>query len=283
MSSHSNPTPAYLFRRYLARQLLESVPPGRFLEIGVGSGTFYEELERRGFSGLCLDLNEDLIQEHQQRRIRAESTIVFQSRDFFTLQEQFDLIIAFEVLEHYEADQLCLRKWASLLKQGGTLVFSVPAHMRQWTRNDTQAGHARRYEKVELMRKLSASHLHLENLWCYGFPILNVTYPLSSIFLKSEQDPVEATSQESRLPSTAADSGSSVRSSVVGEYGNAKDNATNLTRTSQSGRPKLPRVSSWLFQQWLWMPFLQLQRLFLRGDLGTGYIVKCRTGQGIGR
>jgi SAM-dependent methyltransferase len=276
LASHSNPTPAYLFRRYLARQLLETVPPGRFLEIGVGSGRFYEELELRGFSGLCLDLNDDLIQEHQQQRNHAESTIVFQSRDFFTLQEQFDLIIAFEVLEHYEADQLCLRKWESLLRHGGTLIFSVPAHMRQWTRNDTRAGHARRYEKVELMRKLSASHLHLENLWCYGFPILNVTYPLSSILLKSDQDAREATSQENQLPSTPTGSRPSLRSPVVGEYGNARDNATNLTRTSQSGRPRFPQVSSWLFQRWLWMPFLQLQKFFLRGDLGTGYIVKCR-------
>lgn len=272
MSDHSNPTPAYLFRRYLACRLLQTVPPGRFLEIGVGSGRFYEELDRRGFSGLCLDLNEDLIQDHQQQRHHAGSSIVFQSRDFFFLQEQFDLIIAFEVLEHYEADEFCLRKWESLLRKGGTLIFSVPAHMRQWTRNDTRAGHARRYEKAELMRKLSATHLHLEDLWCYGFPVLNLTYPLSSVFVKSEGEKVDPTQQETladrtrAVPDLPANRGSE----------SAESCAADFAKTSQSGRRKFSRVSSWFFQEWLWMPFLQLQKVFLRADLGTGYIVKCR-------
>jgi len=252
--------------------LLEKVPPGRFLEIGIGSGRFYEELERRGFSGLCLDLNEDLIQDHQQHRPHADSSIVFQSRDFFSLREQFDLIIAFEVLEHYEADDLCLRKWASLLRQGGTLIFSVPAHMRQWTRNDTRAGHARRYEKDELIRKLSTARLHLEDFWCYGFPILNLTYPLSSVFVKREGEkldlaPPETLVDGTRVPLELPDNRGSE---------SAESCATDFAKTSQSGRRKFSRVSSWFSQEWLWMPFLQLQKIFLRADRGTGYIVKCR-------
>lgn len=265
-----NPSPAYLFRRHLACRLLQTVPPGRFLEVGVGSGRFYEDLERRGFSGLCLDLNEGLIQDHRQRRGQADSTVVFQARDFFLLQEQFDLIIAFEVLEHYEADDLCLAKWAGLLGRQGTLIFSVPAHMSQWTRNDTQAGHARRYEKAELKQKLSANHLRLEEIWCYGFPVLNLTYPLSSVFMKGEGiDRISGPGQDTetgKLPEGFANR--------RGE--NAISCATDFARTARSGRRKFSRASSWFFQEWLWMPFLQLQRIFLKADLGTGYIVKCR-------
>jgi len=263
LSSPGNPTPAYLFRRYLADRLLRTVSTGRFLEIGVGSGKFYKELERRGFSGICLDLNEDLIQDHQQRRGHAGSAVVFQSRDFFLLQEQFDLVVAFEVLEHYEDDKICLSKWANLL---------VPAHMRQWTHNDTQAGHARRYEKAELIRKLAAAQLYLEEFWCYGFPILNLTYPLSSLFLTSQKEKVGPTPREGPIGGDRALT--ELPANRDGE--NAKSYARDFARTSQSGRRKFSRGSSWLFQECFWMPFLQLQRAFLRTDLGTGYIVKCR-------
>ena len=272
MSPIANPSPAYLFRRYLARRLLQTVPPGRFLEIGVGSGRFYEDLKRQGFSGLCLDLNEDLIQDHQRHTDQADMTVMFEATDFFLLQEQFDLIIAFEVLEHYEADNLCLAKWAGLLSYQGSLIFSVPAHMRQWTLNDTRAGHARRYEKAELMRKLAASHLHLDELWCYGFPILNLTYPLSSVFMRGqEEDLNRMSSQHDAIGSPGL---AEILASQVGE--NAKSCAADFARTSQSGRRRFSQLSSWFFQEWLWMPFLQLQRPFLRADLGTGYIVKCR-------
>jgi SAM-dependent methyltransferase len=272
LSRAGNPSPAYLFRRHLACRLLETVPPGRFLEIGVGSGRLYEDLKRRGFSGLCLDLSEDLIQDHQRHTSHAGSTVVFQVGDFFLLREQFDLLIAFEVLEHYEADDLCLAKWVRLLRPQGTLIFSVPAHMRQWTRNDTRAGHARRYEKTDLIRKLSASHLHLDTFWCYGFPVLNLTYPLSSVLMKSQEEDLNPMSGQQRAIGSRG-----LAEVLAGQDAeNATSCAADLARTSQSGRPKFSRASSWFFQEWLWMPFLQLQRVFLKADLGTGYIVKCR-------
>ena len=273
MSSQNNPSPAYLFRRYLTRRLLRSVPSGRFLEIGVGSGRFYEELERQGFWGLCLDLNENLIQEHRQQRDSAQTSVRFQSTDFLLLEEQFDLVIAFEVLEHYVADGVCLEKWASLLKKGGTLIFSVPAHMRQWTRNDTQAGHARRYEKADLIRKLSVTHFELEHLWCYGFPILNLTYPLSALLIKTGSE-----NTESRPPQHGANFASAPPELLNDRAGGAKAYATDLGKTSQSGRRKFSNLASWFFQEWLWIPFLELQRIFLKADLGTGYLVKCRKG-----
>jgi len=271
LSNRGNPTAAYLFRRYLARQLLKTVPAGRFLEIGVGSGRFYEDLENKGFTGVCLDLNEVLVQEHCRRKGRSES-VIFQSTDFFVLQEQFDLIIAFEVLEHYQDDALCLRKWEDLLKQGGTLIFSVPAHMRQWTRNDAQAGHARRYEKAELMGKLSTTRLRPDNLWCYGFPILNLTYPLSSVLGKRRQEgpdqasPGEAAGKLPTQPELRAPRASDM----------AKTYATDFTKTVRSGCRKLPERSEWFFREWFWMPFLQLQKVFLCRDSGIGYIVSCR-------
>jgi hypothetical protein len=160
------------------------------------------------------------------------------------------LIVAFEVLEHYEQDLDCLRKWLELLQPTGTLIFSVPAHMRQWTENDTRAGHARRYEKKELQAKLKACGFQIEDFWCYGFPLLNLTYPLSVGLSR---------------PATTEPQ--------VSESGDAR--MTDFQKTASSGNRLFPGVSGWLFREALWFPWLQFQRLFLHGDLGTGYLVKC--------
>lgn len=226
------------------------MPPGRFLEIGVGRGRFFEDLTNRGFHGLCLDLNAELIFEHQRRKAFRSPAVEFRTENFFGLEERFSLIVAFEVLEHYERDLDCLRKWLELLQPGGTLIFSVPAHMRQWTKNDTRAGHARRYEKKDLLEKLEACGLQIEYFWCYGFPVLNLTYPLSvELSRPATTEPQVRDSSDARM--------------------------TDFQKTARSGNRLFPGFSSWLFRERFWFPWLQSQRLFLDGDLGTGYLVKC--------
>ena len=270
-----NPTLAYLYRRFLARRLLEGLPAGRFLEIGVGSGDFYEELAWRGFSGFCLDLNSDLVREHQSSLTSQTNQIEFRTANFFSIKDQFNLVVAFEVLEHYEEDRLCLEKWMSLLKPEGRLIFSVPAHMRQWTVNDTRAGHARRYERPELMKKLLVSGFLIENFWCYGFPVLNFTYPLSSGLSRAEIRPADARGGPN--PDLVALSAHASSGKHGGQASLSSDPLmTDFQRTSQSGTRRFPVLSKWLLHEAVWFPFLHMQRVALNGDLGTGYIVKCR-------
>ena len=224
--------------------------PGRFLEIGVGRGRFFDDLANRGFQGICLDLNPELIAEHRRSEVSQSRAVEFRTENFFALDDRFNLIVAFEVLEHYERDLDCLRKWLELLQPGGTLILSVPAHMRQWTHNDTRAGHARRYEKRELLGKLQACGFQIEHFWCYGFPLLNLTYPLSVGLSRST---TVQTQTESSGDARMAD----------------------FQKTASSGSRLFPGFSGWLFREPLWLPWLHCQRLFLDRDLGTGYLVKC--------
>jgi SAM-dependent methyltransferase len=246
LPTSGNPTLAYLYRRFLANRLLKGIAPGRFLEIGVGSGRFYQDLTSRGFSGLCVDLNTELILEHQQHVNLRKGQVKFQVQNFFSLSERFDLLVAFEVLEHYEEDLTCLKQWSELLRPGGTLLFSVPAHMRQWTENDTRAGHARRYEKAEVREKLRVTGFAIEQLWCYGFPILNLTYPLSSN-LGPSLEPIPRS--DPLMP--------------------------NCGKTCISGMRRFAFLSKALFHGWLWTPVLFAQLLTKDFNLGTGYVVRC--------
>ena len=226
------------------------MPRGRFLEIGVGRGRFFEDLLDRGFRGVSLDLNQELIAEHANSETGKSGEVEFKAQNFFSIEDRFNLIVAFEVLEHYERDLDCLRKWLELLQPGGTLIFSVPAHMRQWTENDTRAGHARRYEKKELLEKLEACGFQTDLFWCYGFPLLNLTYPLS---VRLSRSTTAETYTESSGDARMAD----------------------FKKTATSGSRLFPGFSGWLFCEPLWFPWLHCQRLFLDGDLGTGYLVKC--------
>ena len=269
MNKVGNPTLAYLYRRWLARRFVKDIPPGRFLEIGVGSGHFYEDLLKHGFHGIALDLNSDLIAEHQASALLSTDRMVFRSLDFFLIREQFDLVVAFEVLEHYEQDLVCLARWKELLNPGGTLIFSVPAHMKQWTENDSRAGHARRYEKVELFEKLSKVGLTVHEVWCYGFPLLNLTYPYSSRFRLSgegtrfkEKDLCNWISETSLLSSAGSEK---TFDSLM----------TNYNSTYQSGTRRFSVFARLLLSEGIWWPFLQLQRFWLNKDRGIGFIVKC--------
>ena len=258
MSTEFNPTLAYLYRRWLMRRLLQPVASGRFLEIGVGSGNIYEDLVGRGCRGLCLDLNPALIREHRQRCSHPAGVVEFRAQDFFQVEGPFDLVLAFEVLEHYLDDRQCLARWRELLAPEGALLFSVPAHQRRWTSNDRRAGHARRYEKAELIRKLGQSGLAVEAFCCYGFPVLNWTYPLSSLLFPEPGGTRGASGSDGALS--------------PGAGGSMKD----FGRTAGSGGRRFDRLAKWLLKERLWQPLLQAQRPFLSGDLGTGYMVKCR-------
>src|SRR5690606_25250607 len=65
----------------------------------------------------------------------------------------FDIVLSLDVLEHIERDEVALSQWVSILKPGGKLVLSVPAHQRKWSNGDVWAGHFRRYDK-EPIRQL---------------------------------------------------------------------------------------------------------------------------------
>lgn len=71
--------------------------------------------------------------------------------------QRFDLVVAFDVIEHVEDDRAACRELRRVLKPGGRLVMSVPLHAARWTEFDELVGHARRYD-VAALRTLLAEH-----------------------------------------------------------------------------------------------------------------------------
>lgn len=80
----------------------------------------------------------------------------------------FDLICAFDIVEHVEDDRQVFRELARVARSGAAVLFSVPLHPAHWTSFDDLVGHVRRYELETLIPTLEASSLTLEQSAVFG-------------------------------------------------------------------------------------------------------------------
>ena len=63
----------------------------------------------------------------------------------------FDVVGAFDVIEHCEPEEQALAELARRLAPGGRLLASVPAYQWAWSDHDVRAGHYRRYTLPRLV------------------------------------------------------------------------------------------------------------------------------------
>lgn len=244
------PAPRYLMRRARIQQLMRDIQPGRMLEIGPGAGAMLLEHAARGFQCEALDLSVEARELAQAMLANGTNAIPVHDAPQPGWDQRFDVICAFEVLEHIEADRAALSQWISWLKPGGHLLLSVPAHMKLWTARDEWAGHVRRYEREPLKLLFSQAGLQIDRFECYGFPLTNLSEWMSS-------------------PIFARD--------IRRDGANADDDRKR--NNDRSGIDRSPDIK--LFPLIRSLPgklalrtFFTIQNAFLDTDLGSGYLVK---------
>jgi SAM-dependent methyltransferase len=154
-----------------ARRALRGRAVQRILEIGCGNGSVLRALGET-FPQAHLfgtDLHIDGLR-YAARRVAAPLL----AADIFAMpfDDAFDLVGMFDVLEHLEAHDLALQKVRGLLRPGGVLAITVPAHMALWSYMDTQAHHCRRYASRELHEVLTRN----------GFRVLQLSQFMSALY-----------------------------------------------------------------------------------------------------
>ena len=87
--------------------------------------------------------------------------------------QAFDLVCAFDVIEHVEDDRRVFGEVSRVLKDGGVLIFSVPVHAQLWTEFDDWVGHARRYDPSDLLAIMAANQLEVEKSAVFGMQPAN--------------------------------------------------------------------------------------------------------------
>jgi len=87
--------------------------------------------------------------------------------------QEFDLVCAFDVIEHVEDDRRVFGEVSRVLKDGGLLILSVPLHREMWTEFDDWVGHARRYEPPDLLALMAHNQLEVQKSAAFGMQPAN--------------------------------------------------------------------------------------------------------------
>jgi SAM-dependent methyltransferase len=80
----------------------------------------------------------------------------------------FDLVAAFDIVEHVDDDDAALSELARVATPTATILLSVPLHPSRWTRFDELVGHRRRYEPAQILSKLARHGLAVTGSAVYG-------------------------------------------------------------------------------------------------------------------
>jgi SAM-dependent methyltransferase len=80
----------------------------------------------------------------------------------------FDLVCAFDIIEHVDDDEGALSEVSRTAKPGGLILTSMPLHPALWTSFDDFVGHKRRYDPPELLAKLARHDLTVERSAVFG-------------------------------------------------------------------------------------------------------------------
>jgi SAM-dependent methyltransferase len=145
-----------LLARELRRLARAGVRPGRALDIGAAGGGNSRVLHAHGWRPIALEYSAEgagLALERGLDTIRADA------RRLPLPAGRTGLVVAFDILEHIEEDELAAAEIVRVLRPGGTALIAVPCDMRLWSAHDVAVGHVRRYSRDGLLTLLRRAGL----------------------------------------------------------------------------------------------------------------------------
>jgi SAM-dependent methyltransferase len=173
----------------LIRREASPRPKARILEIGCGTGHNLAMLA--GFGRVdALELDEEARTLAEKRLGRKAMSAPLP--DLAGVKDRhYDLIGAFDVIEHIDDDAAALASIAAKLKKGGRFVMTVPAHPCLWSAHDVVNHHKWRYSKRGLRRLIVGSPLRIEKIGYFNsllFPLALAERLASKLRGKEEAD-----------------------------------------------------------------------------------------------
>jgi len=143
-----------------------------FLEIGCGTGFVLSGI-RREFPTLKLFGSEIFTKGLIFAKERLPGIELFQMDACrIPFDSEFDVVGAFDVLEHIEDDETALQQMFQATKPGGGVMVTVPQHAFLWSRVDEYSLHKRRYSRKELMGKLARAGFSISGITSFASLIL---------------------------------------------------------------------------------------------------------------
>ena len=152
----------------ICRQVTDRRP--RILDVGCGTGANLLMLSKYG-DAEGVDVSADALAFCRERgldkvRLGAGEELPYEAGTF-------DLVTAFDVVEHMDDDLAGLREMRRVLRPGGRAFLFVPTFMFLWGLQDDVSNHRRRYRLPKLRRVMEQA----------GFEIERTTYANITFFL----------------------------------------------------------------------------------------------------
>jgi ubiquinone/menaquinone biosynthesis C-methylase UbiE len=131
-------------------------PPVRIIDVGSGGGAMAAALLEFGDVTAC-DID-----------VRCAASVARRPGMHFAYgtaeaipfpDGTYDLVTAFDVLEHLDDDVAALREMARVARSSGLIAMTVPAYPWLWGRQDEVSHHRRRYTRRSLKTAITAAGL----------------------------------------------------------------------------------------------------------------------------
>lgn len=128
----------YRHWEYDHRFALEQIRPGdAVLEVGCGTGSFLQKLKDVTEKACGLELNRNAVKQCREDGLDVYGELVQVHAE--KRKEHYDVVCAFQVLEHITAVKEFLDACLAVLKPGGKLIFGVPNNEPYYQRWDKYA------------------------------------------------------------------------------------------------------------------------------------------------
>lgn len=165
-----------LFFRHMAVYLfcLEYVKDKKVLELGCGDGYGSFILAKKAKTIIATDIDKKTISEAQKKyKLRG---LKFACLDALSLpyEDEFDVVISFQVIEHVKDVRLYLSNIKKVLKKNGVFILSTPNRLlrlykgqKPWNRF-----HIEEYEESKLKNMLEKHFPAVEMLGVHAAPVI---------------------------------------------------------------------------------------------------------------
>lgn len=108
----------------------------------------------------------DLSMQPLDAYMGADGRVVADAANVPCRSGNFEVVCAFDILEHVDDDRGALQEWRRIVMPSGWLVLTVPAYQALWSAHDDANAHRRRYHAHRLQQLLREA----------GFRVVRLTY-----------------------------------------------------------------------------------------------------------
>ena len=159
-------SPRAALRWSVVRSVVTGLRPRSIVELGCGLGAVGVRLARLApYTAVEPDLD-----SYRTARSRLGDAVIHGDHTEI-VPGTFDLVCAFEVLEHIDDDASAAAQWLALARPGGHLLVSVPADPERFGPSDVLVGHYRRYTAEGLRERLIGAGGVDVSVRHYGWPL----------------------------------------------------------------------------------------------------------------